>query len=98
MEDNGHNPNRPKTFARNHTIPQEVTTVSIYAKGPAHPEGCPGPVGWLRAAATLEGEGERQLILLRLGEVERLCHAAEGSRVLGVGIGHPVDDLPAVEP
>jgi hypothetical protein len=24
-------PNRPKTFARNPTIPQKVTTVSIYA-------------------------------------------------------------------
>ena len=27
-------PNRPKTFARKPTIPQKVTTVSIYAKGP----------------------------------------------------------------
>ena len=27
-------PNRPKTIARYHTIPQKVTTVSIYAKGP----------------------------------------------------------------
>jgi len=35
-------PNRPKTFARYHTIPQKVTTVSIYAKGPGHPEGSPG--------------------------------------------------------
>ena len=26
-------PNRPKTIARNPTIPQKVTTVSIYAKG-----------------------------------------------------------------
>ena len=26
-------PNRPKTFARYHTIPQKVTNVSIYAKG-----------------------------------------------------------------
>ena len=38
-------PNRPKTIARYHTIPQKVTTVSIYAKGPGHPEGYPGPVG-----------------------------------------------------
>jgi hypothetical protein len=29
----GH-PNRPKTFARNSTIPQKVTNVSIYHKGP----------------------------------------------------------------
>ena len=27
-------PNRPKTFARYHTIPQKVTNVSIHAKGP----------------------------------------------------------------
>jgi|SRR5215203_6711253 len=27
-------PIRPKTFARNHTIPQKVTDVSIYDKGP----------------------------------------------------------------
>src|SRR5215208_3650192 len=30
----GRRPNRPKTFARYHTIPQEVTNVSIYDKGP----------------------------------------------------------------
>jgi hypothetical protein len=39
----GRRPNRPKTFARYHTIPQKVTTVSIYDKGPEHPEGCPDP-------------------------------------------------------
>jgi hypothetical protein len=27
-------PNRPKTFARNPTIPEEVTDFSIYDKGP----------------------------------------------------------------
>ena len=27
-------PNRPKTFAREPTIPQKVTNVSIYGKGP----------------------------------------------------------------
>ena len=27
-------PNRPKTFARYHTIPQKVTNVSIHDKGP----------------------------------------------------------------
>src|SRR5215211_3357123 len=27
-------PNRPETFARNHTIPQKVTYVSIYDKRP----------------------------------------------------------------
>jgi hypothetical protein len=27
-------PNRPKTFARTPTIPQKVTNVSIYGKGP----------------------------------------------------------------
>jgi hypothetical protein len=31
---NGQHPNRPKTFARNRTIPQEVTDVSIHDKGP----------------------------------------------------------------
>src|SRR5215208_4599279 len=30
----GRCPNRPKTFARYHTIPQKVTTVSIHDKGP----------------------------------------------------------------
>src|SRR5688572_15711601 len=40
---NGLRPNRPKTFARYLTIPQKVTTVSIYGKGPGHPEGYPGP-------------------------------------------------------
>ena len=30
----GRRPNRPKTFARNPTIPQKVTDVSIYDKGP----------------------------------------------------------------
>jgi hypothetical protein len=39
----GRRPNRPKTFARYHTIPQKVTTVSIYAKGPRHLEGYPDP-------------------------------------------------------
>jgi hypothetical protein len=29
-------PNRPKTFARYLTIPQKVTTVSIYVKGPGY--------------------------------------------------------------
>jgi hypothetical protein len=27
-------PNRPKTIARYHTIPQKVTNVSIYGEGP----------------------------------------------------------------
>jgi hypothetical protein len=36
-------PNRPKTIARYHTIPQKVTPVSIYTKGPGHPEGYPDP-------------------------------------------------------
>src|SRR5215210_2878529 len=30
----GRCPNRPKTFARYHTIPQKVTNVSIHGKGP----------------------------------------------------------------
>src|SRR5215216_4497698 len=30
----GRCPNRPKTFARYHTIPQKVTNVSIHDKGP----------------------------------------------------------------
>ena len=30
---NGQHPNRPKTFARNRTLPQEMTNVSIYDKG-----------------------------------------------------------------
>jgi hypothetical protein len=29
-------PNRPKTFARKPTIPQKVTNVSIYHKGPEY--------------------------------------------------------------
>jgi hypothetical protein len=33
---NGLHPNRPKTFARNPTIPEEVTYVSIYDKGPGY--------------------------------------------------------------
>src|SRR5215218_10859423 len=37
-------PTRPKTFARNPTIPHKVTNVSIYDKGPAHAEGYPGSV------------------------------------------------------
>ena len=40
-------PIRPKTAARNHTIPQKVTGVSICAltkeRGPGYPSGCPGP-------------------------------------------------------
>src|SRR5215208_1670923 len=39
----GRCPNRPKTFARYHTIPQKVTNVSIYDKEPGRPEGYPGP-------------------------------------------------------
>ena len=34
---------RPSPAKR--TIPQEVPNVSIYDKGPGHPEGCPGSVG-----------------------------------------------------
>jgi hypothetical protein len=47
----GLHPNRPKTFARYLTIPQKVTTVSICAKGPGHPEGCSGPHGAKRSQA-----------------------------------------------
>src|SRR5215218_1303838 len=43
----GRRPNQPKTFARYHTIPQKVTTVSIYDKGPGHPEGYPDPYPFL---------------------------------------------------
>jgi hypothetical protein len=32
----GRRPNRPKTFARNPTIPHKVTNVSIYHKGPGY--------------------------------------------------------------
>jgi hypothetical protein len=32
----GRRPTRPKTFACNPTIPQKVTTVSIYHKGPGY--------------------------------------------------------------
>jgi hypothetical protein len=32
----GRRPNRPKTFARSLTIPQKVTTVSIYDKEPGY--------------------------------------------------------------
>src|SRR5829696_2630608 len=39
----GRRPNRPKTFARYHTIPQKVTDVSIYDKRLGRPEGCPDP-------------------------------------------------------
>ena len=34
MEEFSVRPNRPKTFARKPTIPQEATDVSIYDKGP----------------------------------------------------------------
>ena len=45
MRGGGLHPNRPpKTFARTRTIPEEVTDVSIYDKGPGHPEGYPGQV------------------------------------------------------
>jgi len=33
MRGGGLPPNRPKTFARNRTLPQEATDVSIYDKG-----------------------------------------------------------------
>jgi hypothetical protein len=33
-EGRGLHPNRPKTFARTPTIPEELTDVSIYDKGP----------------------------------------------------------------
>jgi hypothetical protein len=32
----GRRPNRPKTFARYHTIPQKVPNVSIYDKEPGY--------------------------------------------------------------
>jgi hypothetical protein len=35
-EGRGLHPNRPKTFARNPTIPQKVTNVSIYDKPPGY--------------------------------------------------------------
>ena len=35
-------PNRPKTIARKPTIPQKVTNVSIYDKGPAPESPAPG--------------------------------------------------------
>jgi hypothetical protein len=38
---NRRRPNRPKTFARTPTIPEEVRDVSIYDKGPGHLEGYP---------------------------------------------------------
>jgi hypothetical protein len=45
MRGGGSAPTDLRTFARTRTIPEEVTDVSIYTKGPGHPEGYPGPVG-----------------------------------------------------
>jgi hypothetical protein len=63
----GRRPTRPKTFARYHTIPQKVTTVSIYGKGPGRPEGYPGPVCTLYALASLRAlAAEVKRVLLYL--------------------------------
>src|SRR5829696_9961066 len=53
----GRCPNRPKTFARFHTIPQKVTTVSICATGAGHPKGCPGPITYLASSVPRPREG-----------------------------------------
>src|SRR5215208_3241243 len=39
----GRRPTDLRPSLANRTIPQKVTTVSIYDKGPGHPEGCPDP-------------------------------------------------------
>jgi hypothetical protein len=41
-EGRGSHPNRPKTFARNRTLPREVADVSIYDKGPEPLRAPPG--------------------------------------------------------
>jgi hypothetical protein len=47
MRGGGLTPNRPKTFARSPTLPEETTNVSIHDKGRDTPAklGYPGPVG-----------------------------------------------------
>src|SRR5215217_1835236 len=70
--DYGRRPNRPKTFARYHTIPQKVTTVSIYDKGPGHPRRMPRPMplltsrAWARKGHSLGGilETDAEFVLL----------------------------------
>src|SRR5215208_3345390 len=60
----GRRPNRPKTFARNHTIPQKVTDVSIYDKGP-EPRRTPA------CFYSLGSRGKMQAVTARARE--RLC-------------------------
>jgi hypothetical protein len=68
---NRRRPNRPKTFARNPTIPEELTDVSIYDKGPGHPVGArPIPIPYARDAtlAKLRGSTSRAAPILRAVE------------------------------
>jgi hypothetical protein len=86
----GRLPNRPKTFTRYLTIPQKVTTVSICAKGPGHPEGCPGLFCTLYALASLRATAAEVLrellcLLARLGVDHDLAYRYPAI-VAGVGV------------
>jgi hypothetical protein len=81
-------PNRPKTFARYHTIPQKVTTVSICAKGPGHPEGYPGPIH-LQASLFRAAAARHALVLddLAIKVVLGLDNAAKEHPAVHAGVG-----------
>ena len=61
----GGRPNRPKTFARSPTLPEETTNVSIHNKGP-EPES-PSPIG---QGAPEEGCLYCRVLCVRAGEAE----------------------------
>jgi hypothetical protein len=64
-EGRGARPNRPKTFARSPTLPEETTNVSIHNKGP-EPES-PSPIG---QGAPEEGCLYCRVLCVRAGEAE----------------------------
>jgi len=76
-EGRGFLPNRPKTIARYHTIPQNVTTVSIYARG-SEPSS-------LESAPTL---GEKPVGRARGAKV---CHPKRRARPTGIAHGRTTD-------
>ena len=88
-------PNRPKTIARYHTIPQKVTTVSIYAKGPEpnRPEGSDPMI-----EASAPSTGKIAMILESCPPTGGSHVRTTGIPILLISIGTPLENTKMPQP